>query len=366
MPFPQSDLVVIGAGLAGLHTAWRLQQQGRSCLVLEGRQRAGGRIAAGDAELGVDLGPTWFWPHQPMMGALLEELGLEQFDQYTRGDVLYESAPGQAPMRHAGAGTPLSHRVAGGMQALIDALSSRISPGTLLFDHAVRNAERTSTGWRLEVDAAGAVRTFETRTLIAALPPRLLAGALSAERWASAGLLRALRGQQTWMSAQAKFVAEFATPFWREQGLSGDAFSRVGPLVEIHDATDEHTGKAALFGFIGVPAASRSSVKPDELEAACARQLVQLFGKEASDPVRTYLMDWAREPFTVSDADIGELPAHADFPLDEYQRELAALALLPAGSEFAQHNPGYLEGALEASERCLQELNREASISHAV
>ena len=127
----------------------------------------------------------------------------------------------------------------------------------------------------------------------------------------SPGLLEALNLQQTWMSAQAKFVAGYSSPFWRESGLSGDAFSRVGPMVEIHDAVDESTGTFALFGFIGVPAVMRLDIEPGELQAACIRQLAQLFGEDAAEPVECAFKDWARDDFTVTAADIEELPAHA-------------------------------------------------------
>ena len=38
------DVVVLGAGVSGLNTAWLLEQEGLSVAVLEGRQRVGGRV----------------------------------------------------------------------------------------------------------------------------------------------------------------------------------------------------------------------------------------------------------------------------------------------------------------------------------
>ena len=52
----------------------------------------------------------------------------------------------------------------------------------------------------------------------------------------------------TWMGYSAKCVVEFETAFWKEEGLSGFAFSHLGPLGEIHDACTEET--AAIFGFL--------------------------------------------------------------------------------------------------------------------
>ncbi len=41
------------------------------------------------------------------------------------------------------------------------------------------------------------------------------------------------------MAGHAKVVALYERPFWREQGLSGDAISHCGTLAEIHDARND-------------------------------------------------------------------------------------------------------------------------------
>ena len=38
------DVIVLGAGVAGLNAAWLLEQQGFKVVVLEGRNRVGGRV----------------------------------------------------------------------------------------------------------------------------------------------------------------------------------------------------------------------------------------------------------------------------------------------------------------------------------
>jgi monoamine oxidase len=43
-PAEKADVLVIGAGIAGLYAAWLLQQQGLSPLVIEGSERIGGRL----------------------------------------------------------------------------------------------------------------------------------------------------------------------------------------------------------------------------------------------------------------------------------------------------------------------------------
>ena len=59
------DVVVVGAGIAGLTTAWRLVQAGRSVVVLEARERVGGRIQGFSVgERVVQLGGRWIGPGQ--------------------------------------------------------------------------------------------------------------------------------------------------------------------------------------------------------------------------------------------------------------------------------------------------------------
>lgn len=357
------DCLVVGAGLAGLHTAWRLGQRGISCRVLEARGRIGGRIEAVMSPRGevtaLDLGPSWFWPHQRRMRRLLQALGLSWFEQFTLGAALFEQVAGLAPLRSQGAGAPPSYRVAGGMNALMAALAKRLEPDWIRLGHHVRRARYREGTWRLAVETEGGVTEFCAPSLVLALPPRQIIPFLDNEGL-PATLSATLARQQTWMSAQAKFVAAFDQPFWRPSGLSGEAFSRVGPMVEVHDASPDDRAFGALFGFIGVPARERLALEPKRLIRQCRQQLEHLFGAGAEAPKFVVLRDWAREPLTVTDADLDEPAAHANFPLQRYERLLAARGLFLAGSEFAAGEPGYLEGALEASEHVLARLGANA------
>ena len=71
-----ADVVVVGAGFAGLTAARELVKRGHDVVVLEGRDRVGGRSHTGAvAGLPVDLGATFVGPSQDAVLALAAELG---------------------------------------------------------------------------------------------------------------------------------------------------------------------------------------------------------------------------------------------------------------------------------------------------
>ncbi len=73
-----TDVVVVGAGLAGLSAARHLVDAGLSVVVLEARDRVGGRTHSIDVNGSrIDVGGQWIGPGQKSMYALVEELGLE-------------------------------------------------------------------------------------------------------------------------------------------------------------------------------------------------------------------------------------------------------------------------------------------------
>src|SRR5690625_1943487 len=120
----RSDVVVVGAGFAGLVAAHTLEAAGRSVTCLEARDRVGGAAWIIDhAGVALEAGATWFWHNEPLIASLIDQLGLQSFPQPISGDAMFESTSG-APQRLAG--TPIdapAQRFTAGAQSLAVALS---------------------------------------------------------------------------------------------------------------------------------------------------------------------------------------------------------------------------------------------------
>jgi monoamine oxidase len=87
-----ADVAVVGAGLAGLAAARALRAAGAEPVVLEARDRVGGRTLnepIGEQKV-VELGAQWVGPTQDRMYALIDELGLETFPTHTAGKNVFE------------------------------------------------------------------------------------------------------------------------------------------------------------------------------------------------------------------------------------------------------------------------------------
>ena len=85
------DVVVVGAGLAGLAAGRALRAAGRKVAILDARDRVGGRVKAGKiASQTVDLGGQWVGPKQTRLLALLREYGIATTPQYVAGKSIVE------------------------------------------------------------------------------------------------------------------------------------------------------------------------------------------------------------------------------------------------------------------------------------
>ncbi|WP_322348888.1 FAD/NAD(P)-binding protein [Photobacterium frigidiphilum] len=100
----KTDFIIVGAGLSGLYAALQLERLGKDYVLVEGRDRVGGRIYSEpvttlksthfDADLNrFDMGPSWFWPSMhPRITQLIDDLLLPVFPQYAEGAYMFDNA----------------------------------------------------------------------------------------------------------------------------------------------------------------------------------------------------------------------------------------------------------------------------------
>jgi monoamine oxidase len=110
-PAPRSaDVVVVGAGLAGLTAARELVARGRSVLVLEARDRVGGRVLEHSLQGGsyAELGGMFTGPTQDHVQALARDLGVGLYPTYNTGNNVFiggdgrrEEYPSDTPLGNA-------------------------------------------------------------------------------------------------------------------------------------------------------------------------------------------------------------------------------------------------------------------------
>jgi monoamine oxidase len=88
---PKVDVVVVGAGLAGLTAARDVVAAGKSVAVLEARSRVGGRVVSKDLGGGKhsERGATFVGPTQDHVLAVMKDLGVGTYDTYDTGDNVY-------------------------------------------------------------------------------------------------------------------------------------------------------------------------------------------------------------------------------------------------------------------------------------
>jgi monoamine oxidase len=257
--------------------------------------------------------------------------------------------------RHGG---PSSHnqsyRIAGGAAVLVERLKAQLPDSVVRLDTVVKAIQQEP----LEIQARSGDedRVFMADRIIMAMPPRLIASSITFLPPVEASVLDGWRSLPTWMAAHSKMLFVYDRPFWREQGLSGEVFSRYGPLTEIYDGSPADESFYALTSFVGLNAHQRRQVSEQQLQDACMAQLERLFGAEARDVRHIMSMDWSNEAMTATEQDLQGIPHHPQYPVSA-PRSLWDNRLMLAGTEVAPENGGYLEGALESANMVLSMLN---------
>jgi monoamine oxidase len=442
----EADVIVVGAGLAGLVAARQLRAARRDVLVLEARDRVGGRTANASIGAGkvTEMGGQWVGPTQDRLLGLARDLRIETFPTYYEGRNLLElggkvrrykgtiprlaphvlldverarrklrkaarrvpaDAPWTAPkaeeldsqtlatwIRKAartnkarrlleiatgtvmGTGTAelsllwmLSYvSSAGGFDALIDteggAQQDRFVGGSqlisrrlaeelgeaLVLSSPVRRISQDGGGLQVDADGAGA----RAQRVIVAVPPPLAARISFSP---SLGGRRDQLTQRMAHGALTKCAAVYPEPFWRAEGLTGQAVSDAGPVSTTFDNSPPDGSPGVLLGFIaGAEAIRHARRSEDERRRIVLESFTRLFGPEAAQPGIYLETAWAEEEWSRG----GPVCSFSPGALAQYGEALRQPAgrVHWAGAETATVWCGYMEGAVRSGERAAEEV----------
>lgn len=343
-------VLIVGAGLSGLLTAYRLKNSGLNVKVIEARDRIGGRIHTkiSDNQTPVDMGATWFWEENIRLKTLMDELNTQKFTQKMRGTALFEAFSTLPPQEVQVPTQPQSFRIIGGTINLLYQLAANLTDDELHLNQVVNMLDFSDE--KVQVHTADS--THEADTVVITIPPALFAETVNVIPVLPAEFLQVAQKTHTWMKDSIKVAVTYDYPFWAEKGLSGTVYSNVGPITEFYDHVDARGEKFALCGFMngGLSQFSRA-----EREQHVRTQLHKLFGNVGANFIAYEETLWMHEPFTALPTQ-EFLHAHQHNGHAVFQQPYFNGKLFIAGTETSSAFGGYMEGAVRAAERVVKRL----------
>lgn len=342
-----TETLIIGAGLTGLTTAYELHKAGKPFLLIEARDRIGGRILTSRRDDGaaLELGATWLGKkHQELIG-LLSELGLGLFEQVTGGRAIYEAiSTSPAQVVQLPHNDEPSYRIASGSEMLIRELRSKILSTSVRLNEPVLALKETPDYIEVTTDKG----VYQAGKVISTLPPHLFTAKIETTPVLPVQLLKIAQQTQTWMGESIKVGLRYAKPFWRENGgPGGTIFSNVGPVTEMYDHTNLEESKYALKGFLN---GTYHSLTREERRDMVLTQLRKYYGDVVDDYLAYEEGVWREEAFTFTPYDNHVLP-HQNNGHPIFREVYLNGRLLLAGSETAVVYPGYMDGAVRSGKR---------------
>jgi monoamine oxidase len=397
-----TDVVIMGAGFAGLTAARELAQQGRDVIVLEGRDRVGGRsCTATIAGVPVDLGGTFVGPTQDEVLKLAADLGCQTVPTYDDGDNLIRwrgrsrayrgTIPKLSPRELLNLGrvrwqlARLTRRVSlqepwtsdpaldavtladwlrsirassssRDLMAIVSRVTWGCEPDEVSLLHAVRYV-KAAGGMDRMLDTRGGAQqdrfpggTQQIALRMAdGLGPRVRLGAVVRRvEWRDDGVAVAFDGGQV----AARF-AIVAVPFWRANGQSGQALSDQGPVFITFDVSPSAAGPGILLGF--TDSRTFDPLPAHERREAALACFADIFGDEALDPIDYMDHCWGLEPFAPGGPT-------AAVPPGSWTRYGPCLRqpvgpVHWAGTETADEWTGFLDGAVRSGRRAAAEVS---------
>ena len=332
-------IIIIGAGLSGLLTGYRLKKEGIPFKILEARHRVGGRINTvyGTNNTPLEMGATWFTNQHKHLITLLEELEIDYFEQYMDTKVFYQpSLTSPAQLVQIPSQSP-SYRISGGTSNLINTLFQKLDENDVLLNQSVKNIKFYKNA--VQVNAK---ETFEGKTIVLAIPPKLWAKNILFEPQLPNELMNVAKQTHTWMEDSIKIALTYNQPFWQQENIPRTLFSNTGPITELYDHCNHKRSKYALCGFIN---SSFKNITYAERRASVINQIKNIFGVKATAFIDYEECVWSKEEYTFVTTDDFLFP-HQNNGNPIFNTSLFDDRLLISSSESASEFPGYMDGAI--------------------
>ena len=236
------DVVIVGAGAAGLTAANELATHGRSVAVFEARDRVGGRLWTDTVDGAMlEIGGQWVSPDQHALIETIAELGLSTYSRYREGDSVYIGPDGTA-RRFTGEAFPVAadtERVIAEVTARLDAIVAEIDPGRPWAHEKAAEWDAISLdAWlRAQTDDDEAVRNlaFATGSAMLTKPPHAFSLLQSLLMAASAGSYSNLVDEDFILDKRVVGGLQ-QVPLRLAERLSGNVF--LGEAVHTVEQTD--------------------------------------------------------------------------------------------------------------------------------
>lgn len=337
-------ILIIGGGLSGLLTAYRLKQNGIPFKILEARSRIGGRIHTiyGSTQIPVEMGATWFNDTHSNLKELLHELKIDYFEQYMKGSVFYQPSinepvqsiqiPSQAP----------SYRISGGSSTLIQALYSQLDSKDILLNQTVKEIKFQENSIQVIAD-----EVFEATNIVMAIPPKLWSKKIIFNPSLPLDLMQIAAETHTWMEDSIKIGITYKEPFWQKENQSGALFTNAGPITELYDHCNHERSTFALCGFLST---SFKQLSLEERKSSVMTQLKNAFGKDAENFIDYNECIWSKEKDTF-EANKDFLFPHQNNGNPIFSKSFFNGRLLISSAESSPEFSGYMDGAVFAGNK---------------
>jgi len=343
-----AKIIIVGAGLSGLMTAYKLRHSNFEMTILEARDRSGGRIYTETKDSNsLELGATWFGPQHVNLLNLVNDLQVSYKTQENGREALYDFRPKghlerfKLPTKQAP-----TYKFKHGTHSLTNALYEKLNT-TVHFNQVV---ESVHFGNQIKVKTKSG-ECIEGDYLVMSIPPQLAIDTIDFDPELPIGIKDLMKNTHTWMSDSIKFSCAFTNDFWKNDSYTGTLMSPQQIIQEMYDHSDADSSQKALVGFLN---SKFSKHTKEERETKVLDYLKSMFGGEAS--TFSYAdVDWRKEEHTI-DKYAKNLVPHQNNGHSKLRESLFGGRLFFSASETASQTPGYMDGAVHRGQEVAEHL----------